>query len=411
VAAPASANQPTQFNYRAIDAEGASRSGQLDAVDETSALRELIQRGLTPLHISAVGGQRAPAPTGRRARVTLVDQIVLVQELATLLTAGVSLSESLPSLALAYADQSLGPGLARVDRDLRSGQRLSDALKQSGLALPPYVLALVQAGEASGELGPALADAAAQMEHERRIGQELRNALVYPVVLVLSGIVAVMVIFIGVVPRFASLLKSSRAEVPALSRWVIEGGLFVKQHLLGFGLGTVGLVAVIAFVLASPVWRASALSLAARAPLLGPWLVRVEIGRWATVLGTLLANRVPIIEAIGLSAGALRIDRLRRDLAGAAREIERGRTMADVLAAQGWFPPARLNLIRVGERSGELPRMLTTLGAMETEAARTLQKRVLTLIEPAAILIIGAVIGVIMVAVMMAITSLNTVAA
>jgi general secretion pathway protein F len=112
-----------------------------------------------------------------------------------------------------------------------------------------------------------------------------------------------------------------------------------------------------------------------------------------------------------LSAGALRIDRLRRDLAGAAREIERGRTMADVLAAQGWFPPARLNLIRVGERSGELPRMLTTLGAMETEAARTMQKRVLTLIEPAAILIIGAVIGVIMVAVMMAITSLNTVAA
>ena len=173
-------------------------------------------------------------------------------------------------------------------------------MKQGGLALPLYVLALVQAGGASGELGPALADAASQMRHERRIGQELRNALVYPVVLVLSGIVAVMVIFIGVVPRFASLLKSSRAEVPALSRWVIEGGLFVKQHLLGFGLGTVGLVAVIAFVLASPVWRASALSLAARAPLLGPWLVRVEIGRWATVLGTLLANRVPIIEAIGL---------------------------------------------------------------------------------------------------------------
>ena len=103
MATPSNANQPTQFNYRAIDAEGASRSGQLDAVDETSALRELIQRGLTPLQISAVGGHRAPAPTGRRARVTLVDQIVLVQELATLLTAGVSLSESLPSLAQAYA--------------------------------------------------------------------------------------------------------------------------------------------------------------------------------------------------------------------------------------------------------------------------------------------------------------------
>ena len=90
--------------------------------------------------------------------------------------------------------------------------------------------------------------------------------------------------------------------------------------------------------------------------------------------------------------------------------MERGRTLTEVLGGLGWFPPARLNLVRVGERAGELPRMLETLGRMETEAARTLQKRVLALIEPAAILVIGAVIGVIMVAVMMAITSLNSVA-
>jgi general secretion pathway protein F len=399
------------FSYRALDAEGATRSGQVSAADESSALRELIHRGLTPLQIDAVGRPAAVARSAAgRARVTLVDRITLVQELATLLGAGISLSEALPSLVTAYADQSLGAGLARVDRDVRGGQRLSVAMAQSGLALPPYVLALVQAGEASGELASALADAAAQMEHERRIGQELRNALIYPAVLVLSGIVAVLVIFIGVVPRFASLLKSSRAEVPALSRWIIETGLYVKQHLLGFGLGASALLLLLGFALASAAWRARALEGATRLPLLGPWLLRVDIGRWATVLGTLLANRVPIIEAIGLSSGALRIGRLRHDLAGTARELERGRTLADVLAAQGWFPAARLNLIRVGERSGELPRMLATLGAMETEAARTLQKRVLALIEPAAILIIGAVIGVIMVAVMMAITSLNTVA-
>ncbi len=342
--------------------------------------------------------------------MTLVDRITLVQELATLLGAGISLSEALPSLTAAYADQALGPGLARVDREVRGGERLSAALGRSDLALPPYVLALVQAGEASGELASALADASAQMEHERRIGQELRNALVYPAVLVLSGVVAVTVIFIGVVPRFASLLKSSRAEVPALSRAIIESGLYVKEHLLGFGLGAATLALLLGFMLASPAWRARALEAATRLPIVGPWLVRVDIGRWATVLGTLLANRVPIIEAIGLSAGALSIARLRNDLAGTARELERGRTLADVLAARGWFPPARLNLIRVGERSGELPRMLATLGAMETDAARTLQKRVLALIEPASILIIGAVIGVIMVAVMMAITSLNTVA-
>jgi general secretion pathway protein F len=99
---------------------------------------------------------------------------------------------------------------------------------------------------------------------------------------------------------------------------------------------------------------------------------------------------------------------LRDDLLHTGRELERGRSLSDVLGAKGWFPPARLNLIRVGERSGELPRMLNTLGVMETDAARLIQRRVLALIEPIAILLIGAVIGVIMVAVMMAITSLNT---
>jgi general secretion pathway protein F len=396
------------FTYRALDAQAARHTGQLEADDEPAAVRELMRRGLTPLDVDAVG-QPAGARSGRR-RITASDRIALVQELATLLGAGISLAEALPSLATAHAATALGVALARVDRDVRGGQRLSEALRASGLDLPPDVLALVQAGEASGALARALADGAAQMELERNVGQELRNALIYPAVLVFAGIAAVLIIFIGVVPRFASLLNNARAEVPMLSRWIIETGVFVKDHLLGFGLGGAGLVMALAATLATPAYRARALEAASHLPLLGPWLLRLDIGRWATVLGTLLANRVPIIEALALSAGALRLARLRNDLAGAARELERGRTLADVLAAQGWFPPTRLNLIRVGERSGELPRMLATLGAMETDTARTLQKRALALIEPAAILIIGVVIGVIMVAVMMAITSLNTVA-
>lgn len=399
----------TLFNFKALDAQGRTRQGQLSAADEQGAVRELLRQGLTPVNVQRE--RSAAAPRGRSSKpVGVAEQLVLLQELATLLKAGISLSEALPSLAQAYAAQSLGPALASADRAVRGGANLSGALRSSGLALPPYALALVEAGEASGDLAATLADAAAQMDHERRVGQELRNALIYPAVLVSSGVLAVMVIFVGVVPRFASLLKSSRAEVPALSRATIEAGLFVKQNLLAFGLGGAALIALVMMLLANAGARARALEALARLPLIGPWLMRVDIGRWATVLGTLLANRVPIITAMGLSAGALRLQRLRDDLSSTARELERGRSLSEVLGAKGWFPPARLNLIRVGERSGELPRMLSTLGEMETEAARLLQKRVLALIEPVAILVIGAVIGFIMVAVMMAITSLNSVA-
>ena len=400
----------SSFNYRALDGDGASRSGLLSAASEAAAIRALLQQGLTPVSVNAVVAAEQPRRGIGRVAVGAADRISLVQELATLLGAGISLGEALPSLAEAYAAHALGPALAGLDRAVRGGERLSAALASSPLGLPPYVLAMCEAGEASGELAAALRDAAQQMDHERRIGQELRNALVYPAVLVTAGVLAVLVIFVGVVPRFASLLKSSRADVPALSRWIIESGLFVKQHLVTFGLGGAALALLAATLLANPRVRASMLDALSRAPVLGPWLLRLEIGRWTTVLGQLLANRVPIITAIGLSSGALRLRRLRGDLAGAPRELERGRTLSDVLGGLAWFPAARLNLVKVGERSGELPRMLATLGAIETEAARTLQKRALALIEPTAILIIGAVIGVIMVAVMMAITSLNTVA-
>lgn len=399
----------TLFTYRALDANGVTRSGTLVAPDEAAAARQLLEQGLRPFNLESKAVAVAAKP-GKRGPVGIADQLVLIQELSTLLGAGISLSEALPSLAQAYAAQALGPALASVEQAVRAGQRLSEAFRGSRLGLPPYVLALVEAGEASGALAAALADAATQMEYERRIGTELRNALVYPTVLVVAGTLAVLTIFVGVVPRFAGILKSSRADVPALSRALIEAGLYVKQHLLGFGLGAGALALLVAMALSNPALRTRLLNRLAGLPLLGPWLTRVDIGRWATVLGALLGNRVPIITAVSLSTGALRLPQLRDDLGSAARELERGLSLSDVLGAKGWFPPARLNLIRVGERSGELPRMLATLGAMETEAARTLQKRVLTLIEPAAILIIGAVIGFIMVAVMMAITSLNSVA-
>ena len=410
----ATGSSDRSYTYRALGADGQPCQGVVVAGDEAAALRDLVRQGLMPISVNAPGAV-APARPGagrpsRPGRVNGADRVSLVQELATLLGAGISLAEALPSLAQAYAAHALGPALAGLDRDVRAGQRFSEALSRSPLGLPAYVIALAEAGEAGGELAGALRDAAVQMEHERRIGQELRNALVYPAVLVLSGVLAVLVIFVGVVPRFASLLKSSRADVPALSRAVIEAGLFVKQNLLAFGLGSAALVLITVVALSRPAVRAAVFDALSRMPVVGPWLLRLEIGRWTTVLGQLLANRVPIITALVLSSGALRLRRLRDDLAAAPRELERGRTLSDVLGGLDWFPATRLNLVRVGERSGELPRMLAVLGAMETDAARTLQKRALALIEPAAILLIGGVIGFIMVAVMMAITSLNTVA-
>ena len=399
------------FRYRALDRQGLAVAGQLRAPDATAATRELLAQGLTPLEVSSTETSvqaASPLQPSSRRRVGARDLQGLLLEMGTLLKAGISLAEALPSLVSAYARHPLGPALSLAHQRLRAGAALSASLEQPQLPWPGYVMALIKAGEASGEMGQALHDAASQMEHELTIGRELRNALIYPAVLVLAGVVAVLIIFIGVVPRFSGMLKGSRADIPALSRWVIESGTWLQQNIGTAALGAAGAGLVLASLLGQQTVRAAILQALAKWPVLGTWLNCVDIGRWAMVLGTLLGNRVPIIDALRLSAATLRLKPLREGLTRGAVHIQQGRPLSEVLEQLEGFPTVRLSLIRVGERSGELARMLRSLGELETQASRTLQKRVLALIEPAAILLIGAVIGVIMVAVMMAITSLNT---
>jgi general secretion pathway protein F len=149
----------------------------------------------------------------------------------------------------------------------------------------------------------------------------------------------------------------------------------------------------------------------ARVPGVGRWLRSIELGRWALVLGALLASRVPMLDAMRLAGEALRLGDMRLGMLSATRGIRQGETLSQQLEGQVWFPEARVNLIRVGERSGDLPRMLRTLGQIETQYAQTQQRRLLAIVEPVAILVIGAVIAVIMLAVMTAVTSLNAAAA
>jgi general secretion pathway protein F len=403
---------PRTWRYRALDASGKDVTGQVEAEGEREALRALLAMDLTPLDVDPQGEGSVAVLAARRLHLNRApkpeDSIQLLQELGTLLKAGVSLGEAMPSLALAYARTALGASLEEMARSVRAGTALGAAFRETKFPLPRYALALIDAGEASGAMAQALADAATQMGEEAQMRQELRNALTYPAVLVVSGIVAILIVFIAVVPRFATLLKGGRAEIPMISRLVIEAGLAVQSHLLLVGALAGFAVTAAVFALRSRDARSVALEMAARMPLIRGWLMPAEIGRWAAVLGALLENRVPLLEALRLSRDVLSLSSIRTHLDEALKEVRAGRALSDVFAAQAWLGPTQINLLRVGERTGELPRMLVSLASLQSQLARQRAKRMLTLIEPIAILFIGGVIGFLLVAVMLAITGLST---
>ena len=398
-----------EFRYEAANADGQILRGQLSADTERALILLLRSQHLTPIKIEPLG-----APSGRKLfgsslrKVGVQETALLVRELATLLAAGVPLAESVDSTAQAHIDSAIGTSMTQAYASLRSGEPLSAALRSTGLLFPEYLFQLVAAGELTGKLAPALHAAADQMEYEHRIRQEMRNALIYPGVLVATGIGATLLIFIWVVPRFASMLNNSRGNLPDISIWVLKTGLFVKEHLLWFGLGTAALMFGAVALFAVPGVRRAVREAASRLPILGGWLTNAELGRWAAMLGSLLANKVPIVRAMELAQGGVGLSALSSRLQLALRDLRAGKNLADSLALHRTVNPMGVNLVRVGERTGELPEMLRTLGRLYENASRDRMKRFLILFEPIAILVVGSVIGFIMVAIMLAITSFST---
>lgn len=397
-----------EYRYQAVNSQGQTVSGQITAGGEREAARLLREQELTPLEVAPVGSAAAGSSV-RAKRASEQDKAIVIRELAILLQAGVSLAEAVESIGQSHTDSTIGAAFVHVHGKLRGGESFSQGLRSASLEWPDYLFQLVAAGEHTGKLSQALQSAAAQMEYEQRVQSEMRSALLYPGILVFSGIAATLLIFIVVVPKFANILKSNRAQVPDISVWVLTLGMFVRENLLWVGLGAAALVMAIASMLANREYRTRLLQTVSRVPILGRWLVETEIGRWASMLGTLLENRVPILKAMEITQDGTRLTEMRQKLRQALREVKGGKKLAEALAGVQLLNVTGLNLVRVGERSGELASMLRALATIHENAGRERLKRFLILLEPMAILIIGGVIGLVMVAVMLAITSMSNV--
>lgn len=396
-----------RFAFKALNAEGVLLEGQLAAETDRDAARQLDGRGLMVVELQAA---EAVQPRLRRAgRLRQQELVVAFHELATMLQSGVTLAEAVSSQTRSAHHPRLVAAFTDISAALRRGQAFSTALNAAALPLPRYFQTLVEAGEQSGLLSQALADGVAQLEYDLEVRGEVRQALTYPTVLVAAGFGAVVLMFTFVVPRFASLLNRG-ADLPWLAWAVLNGGMFARDNIGWLLGGLVVLGIVLARALGRPGARARLHQRLERMPVIGPWRVESETAAWAKVLATLLGNRVPLLDALELGQSAVRSPRRAARLDEAARAVRGGSPLAEALEEQDALTATGYNLIRVGERSGELPAMLRSLAKLCENAGRARMKQFLALLEPLAILVIGSMIGVIMIGIILAITSANDIA-
>lgn len=394
-----------RYRYQAVNAAGVSFRGTLRADNPRVAARTLERRGMSVIELEPEHHARV----ARRRRLRASDLIVALQELATMLNSGVSIADAVGAQAVSAHHPRIVEAFAGMARALQRGQPFSTSLADSGLPLPEYVLQLARAGELTGELGRALADAGSQLEYEDGLRNEMRNALTYPSVLVLVGIAAVVMLFVFVVPKFSMLLTRAQ-DLPFLAWAVLSLGTWSRQHGLALLVVLVPAVLALARWLHQPAVRARILDRLSTWPVLGDWLIEADTARWSKVLAALLANKVPLLRALELAQSGLKLAHRRARMGEVTRAVRGGQALADALEDQDALTATGYNLVRVGERSGQLPAMLDSLARLYEQAGRNRMKRLLTLIEPIAILLIGGVIGILILGVILAITSANDLA-
>jgi general secretion pathway protein F len=396
------------FTYSALSSLGQSVSGELSAEHERAALRELKRRGLTPLSLAIAAQARKRLLTWTR-QPRVEDHIRLANELAVLVEAGVSLSEAIDIASRSPVYGIFGEALDGLGRDLRRGMSVPDAVRANITTFPVYVYQLLEAGNQTGMLTGALKDASLQMQFDERVRKDIRNALIYPMFLIMMGTTATLFIFLFVVPRFAGMMKGRLQLMPPFSRGIFLLGMFLHDNIASVaGLGLV-LIAVCVLVFRRPSVRARLRELAVRVPVLGHMLVEAEAGRWTAMLATLLQNRVPLVQSLSLARDSLLLESFKAQLTQVERAVRGGSGLGAALADYRIFDESLVNLINVGERSGRLADMLRSAAQLAEQKGRDRIKRLMAMLEPVSILVIGCMIGVIVISLFTAITSINNV--
>ncbi|WP_439107899.1 type II secretion system F family protein, partial [Congregibacter sp.] len=392
------------FYYRAVGRDGKTVDGTLEATGQELASRQLRARGLTLLSLksdeagSAVGRSSGRPPSRQ-------DVLSMTTELAVLLRAGLPLDRSLKVLIEMASLPSMSALLSDVLKSVKGGKALSVSLEPYADLFGRFYLSMLRSGEASGEMSAVLDRLVAHLEESKATRDSVVSALIYPAILFVVAVLSIVVMLAFVVPQFESLFNDMGDSLPTLTRVVINAADFVTAWfwLLAILL-TVTVIAVRNWLRSDSGkqrWHARLLGL----PLFGNIVFEFEMARFARTLGTLLGNGVPLLKAIDIAIATVENVVLRASLGSLPPAVKAGQRMSVALADAKMFTPMVIQMTRVGEESGAMDTMMLELAKVFDDHVNSGVKCSLTLLEPLLILTMGAVIAVIIIAILMGILS------
>lgn len=401
-----------EFLWRAAHADGQAAEGRTEAAAEADVLRQLRERGLTPIRVQPAGQAEGaalagPRPRAARGPVKPADVLSLTSELAIMLRAGLALDAALRVLIDMSHKPSVRAMLEKVLEDVKGGTPFSRALAAHQAHFGDFYINMIRSGEISGQMPQVLDRLAGHMQRLRALRESVVSATLYPAILLGVAVLSLVGMLGFVVPQFEKLFKGMGDALPMPTRVVMLLGQGFRHYGLALGLGAAALGWLAWRWLRTPAgrqwWQARLIAL----PVLGPIVRKYQLTLFARSLGTLLDNGVPLLAALHISVETVTHQALRQALAKMAPLVKEGSRIVPAMRATGVFEPLAINLVRVGEETGRVGAMMNELAAILDRDVETGIKRGLTLLEPALILVLGLLIAAIIVSILLGIISVN----
>ena len=391
------------FDYEVRDLVGDTVKGRLVAPDQQALVRQLRTMGYVPTSVREVGigMNREIKILGLGQKITMRDLAVMCRQLATMISAGLPLLTTLSVLAEQTETRPLQEALRRVSKDIQGGLSLSGAMAKQPKVFPVLLVNLCHAGEMGGFLDKSLTRVAATFEAEVTLRGKVKAAMVYPVVVLVICLLATVGMLLFIVPVFEKMYQDLGGTLPAPTRVLVA--LSDRMVWIVPAMIVAGVAGSVTWrrIKGRPEVRLFVDTMKLKVPVFGRLFTKVAISRFSRNLGTMLASGVPVLTALDVvseSTGNAVLTRAIRDIQAGVRQ---GASIADRMANHDLFPPMVVNMLRVGEDTGQMESMLDKIADSYDAEVEAMTEGLTAMLEPLLIVVLASIVGTMVIALYM----------
>lgn len=389
------------FKYKAITKEGQQQDGSIDAFNRDVAINSLQSRGLIIVSIeSADGGSFWSKTMTIFERVKMRDIVILSRQLSTLFQAKVSVLDTFRLLSSETENPILRQNLLETTDDIQSGVPISQALSKHPSVFSPFYVNMVKSGEESGKLPEAFNYLADYLERSYELVSKARNALIYPAFVIVAFMVVMTLMLVFVIPRLSDILLETGQSIPVYTKIIIG----TSNFLIRYGIFIIALFIVGIFFF----WRYAQTEAGAalvsnvklRTPYVGNLYKKFYLSRIADNMNTLISSGVSMIRSVEITSEVVGSDVYKKILVEATELIKSGNSLSEALSRHPEVPAIMIQMMKIGEETGNLGFVLETLARFYRREVDNAVDTIVSLIEPAMIVVLGAAVGILLVSVL-----------